>query len=474
MVLNLLRVEEINPEYMLERCFFQFQNQQAVPEMEAKLALTQGEHDSIVIEDEQSVEEYYRIREQLDDLASRMQGIVSQSKYAVPFLNSGRLIHVKDGEVDWGWGVVVNFSSKALPKAKGLSKDPVYIIEALLHCATGAAADRSVNPLPHAKRGPGGEMRVIPVKLDCVGKFSSVRIYLPKDLRPGDARQSVLKSMLEVKRRFPDGLPQLDPLKDMGIKSDDLRDVLEKIGAMEARFFQHPLHSAPETEARLELCVKKHALEAEIKVAKKEIRKSQSVLKLDELKSRKRVLRRLQFADTADTIELKGKVACCISTGDELVLTEMVFGGVFTDLDVPQCVALATCFVFDEKSDDPPKASEALAPALRALQDTARRIAKVYTECKIPIDEEEYVMSFRTEMMGIAYAWCTGASFAEICKMTEIYEGSIVRVMRRLEELLRQLTMAAKAIGNTELENKFAMAITSIKRDIIFAASLYL
>ena len=28
MVLNLLRVEEINPEYMLEKCFFQFQNKQ--------------------------------------------------------------------------------------------------------------------------------------------------------------------------------------------------------------------------------------------------------------------------------------------------------------------------------------------------------------------------------------------------------------------------------------------------------------
>lgn len=28
--------------------------------------------------------------------------------------------------------------------------------------------------------------------------------------------------------------------------------------------------------------------------------------------------------------------------------------------------------------------------------------------------------------------------------------------MRRLEELLRQMCQAAKAIGNTELENKFA------------------
>lgn len=34
--------------------------------------------------------------------------------------------------------------------------------------------------------------------------------------------------------------------------------------------------------------------------------------------------------------------------------------------------------------------------------------------------------------------------------------GSIIRCMRRLEELLRQMVQAAKAIGNTELENKFS------------------
>lgn len=33
MVLNLLRVEEINPEYMLERSFYQFQNQTSIPHL---------------------------------------------------------------------------------------------------------------------------------------------------------------------------------------------------------------------------------------------------------------------------------------------------------------------------------------------------------------------------------------------------------------------------------------------------------
>ncbi len=46
--------------------------------------------------------------------------------------------------------------------------------------------------------------------------------------------------------------------------------------------------------------------------------------------------------------------------------------------------------------------------------------------------------------------------------------------MRRLEELLRQLCSASKAIGNTELEAKFAEGINKIKRDHVFAVSLYL
>jgi len=40
--------------------------------------------------------------------------------------------------------------------------------------------------------------------------------------------------------------------------------------------------------------------------------------------------------------------------------------------------------------------------------------------------------------------------------MTDAFEGSIIRCIRRLEELMRQMCQAAKAIGNTELENKFA------------------
>ena len=60
------------------------------------------------------------------------------------------------------------------------------------------------------------------------------------------------------------------------------------------------------------------------------------------------------------------------------------------------------------------------------------------------------------------------------CADIDVFSGSVIRCMRRLEETLRQMVQAAKAIGNTELENKFAEGIRLIKRDIVFAASLYL
>ncbi len=40
---------------------------------------------------------------------------------------------------------------------------------------------------------------------------------MPKDLRSSDNKHSVKKSIVEVQKRFPDGLPMLDPVKDMHI-----------------------------------------------------------------------------------------------------------------------------------------------------------------------------------------------------------------------------------------------------------------
>jgi ATP-dependent RNA helicase DOB1 len=76
--------------------------------------------------------------------------------------------------------------------------------------------------------------------------------------------------------------------------------------------------------------------------------------------------------------------------------------------------------------------------------------------------------------MDVVYAWCGGASFSEVCKLTDVFEGTIIRCLRRLEELLRQMAAAAKSVGDAAHEAKFTAGCALLKRDIVFAASLYL
>lgn len=58
--------------------------------------------------------------------------------------------------------------------------------------------------------------------------------------------------------------------------------------------------------------------------------------------------------------------------------------------------------------------------------------------------------------------------------MTDVYEGSLIRLFRRLEELLRQMAQGSKVMGSEELEAKFEQALGKVRRDIVAAQSLYL
>jgi superfamily II RNA helicase len=71
----------------------------------------------------------------------------------------------------------------------------------------------------------------------------------------------------------------------------------------------------------------------------------------------------------------------------------------------------------DRQSEQVTKLKEELAAPLRVMQEQARRIAKVAKESKLPIVEDEYVQSFKVELMDAVVQWCRGASFSDICKV---------------------------------------------------------
>lgn len=266
----------------------------------------------------------------------------------------------------------------------------------------------------------------------------------------------------------------VDPFEDLNIKDANMKEVVKKIEAFENRMYAHPMHSHPDLPKIYAEYEKKMKVAQETREVKNELKKAKALLQMEELKCRKRVLRRLGYATASDVMEIKGKVACEVSSADELLVTEMIFNNMFNELNAHQATALLSCLVFQEKSNEMPNLTEELSGPLRQMQDIARRIARVTKDAKLCIDEDTYVSSFKPHLMDVIYAWSKGATFAHVCRMTDVFEGSIIRCMRRLEELLRQIIQAAKCIGNTELENKFSEAVKLIKRDIVFAASLYL
>ncbi|CAI5461115.1 unnamed protein product [Closterium sp. Yama58-4] len=306
--------------------------------------------------------------------------------------------------------------------------------------------------------------------------ISAVRLFLPKDLKHKEPREAALKSLQQLLLRAgADGVQMLDPEEDMEVNSSAYRKAVRRAEALEALIASHALASAPDLQVRIRELARKSKLKGALKVLKKEVKSAGGLILKDELKARMRVLRRLEYIDEDEIVRVKGRVACEISSADELVVTELLFSAALADLPPETVAALLSCCVWQEKGAGGAKRPrESLQGPLAQLREIARRIARVQEECKIALDVETYVASFRPDIMEAVFGWCHGTAFADVLAAADTFEGSLIRAMRRLEELLQEIILASKTIGETSLAEKISAASEKLKRGIVFAASLYL
>ena len=195
---------------------------------------------------------------------------------------------------------------------------------------------------------------------------------------------------------------------------------------------------------------------------------------LPEFNQRVVVLQRMGYLGHDRTVTMKGRVACEINSGDELVATELIYGGVLTDLEPEEAVSILSALVFQEKTDNEPS----LPPSLSEIRDKAIALTSMAGEIQrdagLNIVPEEFVANtLKFGLMEVVYEWAKGTPFAEICKLTDIMEGSIVRTIVRLDETCREVRDAARVMGDMVLYKLMEDASEAIKRDIVFAASLY-
>ena len=248
-------------------------------------------------------------------------------------------------------------------------------------------------------------MNVVQILMNCVEDVSSIRIFMPKDLRPAVNRNTVKKTVDEVLKRYEGNVPCLDPIEDMKvsvffcfslsvcysfsvflfmlffsvmsfppifilskrnaltteqIKDETFNKMLENCAKVKDRL--NSLHfdlSDPKNAEMYAQYEKKMELTEIMTNKKKEIEAAKTLVLTvfflhfshaqDTLQKMKRVLRRLGYIDDADVVQTKGRVACEINSADELLLTELIYDGTFLELTPQQCVALLASVVFLEK-----------------------------------------------------------------------------------------------------------------------------
>jgi antiviral helicase SKI2 len=269
------------------------------------------------------------------------------------------------------------------------------------------------------------------------------------------------------------GLEGADPVKDLRVAGmDDVEAYAERAAAL-GQLQASRCHNCVGLPAQFQQADARLRVRREIA----RLRHSMSDAALQQMPDyqlRITVLEDLGYINPAHTVQLKGRVACEVQSGDELVTTELIFAGLLDDLDSAEAAALLSALVFQEKSDADLRLTGGLEQARDALTSLAWGLGEAQAAAGLPIAPDEYVKSaLNFGLMEVVYEWAKGTPFRDICMLTDVMEGSIVRSISRLEETLREVRDAARVMGSARLFQQMKEASEAIKRDVIFAASLY-
>lgn len=198
----------------------------------------------------------------------------------------------------------------------------------------------------------------------------------------------------------------------------------------------------------------------------------------DKMTAMRKILKRLEFVDKNEVVTSKGRVASLLFGSDEILLAELIFSGYFSELDAKQTTIFLSLFVNEERPDEKKAVKirdEQLLQIFEQTKSTLKFLCKIYIDAELEkVNEEEIVEALNPSFFALIQKWYEGCTFAELMQKSTLYEGSIIRGIKRLHELLKELIDCADVLGNKELKERFSEGSAKLFRGIVFTASLYL
>lgn len=515
MILHLLRVEELKVEDMLKRSFAEFHAQKNLPEKEQQLMLKLAQPTKTIecIKGEPAIEEYFELATQAERHRDAISEAVMQSSAALQFLSPGRVVVVRvQLAEDHLLGVILKtpsamykryivlvlttdmdssmdaHSSSPSTQEKGSGNSPQgYFVapkgkrgmdEEYFPSVSSRKGSGIVNiKLPYRGNAAGVNYEVIDVEnkdlisiCNCKIKIDQVRLL--ED--PSNAAYSkTVQQLLDQKRDGSKYPPVLDAVKDLKLKDMVVVERYYSYNKLLQRMSENKCHGCVKLKEHLVWAKEQGRHKEELDVLKYQL-SDEALQQMPDFQGRIDVLKEIHCIDSDLVVQIKGRVACEMNSGEELICTECLFENQLDELEPEEAVALMSAFVFQQKNTSEPSLTPKLAHAKKRLYDTAIRLGELQAQCNVSIDPQEYAQeNLKFGLVEVVYEWAKGTPFAEICELTDVPEGLIVRTIVRLDETCREFRNAAAIMGNSALHKKMEAASNAIKRDIVFAASLY-
>ena len=116
--------------------------------------------------------------------------------------------------------------------------------------------------------------------------------------------------------------------------------------------------------------------------------------------------------------------------------------------------------------------------AVQQIKEELTKLAAEIGEIQVQQKMDEPLGQFVSEtlrcgLMQVTLEWAQQKPFKDIVLNTGAHEGIIVRTFQRLDEMLTDLIEASDFLGSSELKEKLERVSKLIRRDIVFAPSLY-
>jgi antiviral helicase SKI2 len=342
--------------------------------------------------------------------------------------------------------------------------------------SSSASSNRMPEGLPWFQQAGGIDFIIANVPERAILAITTSRLSVEADeiLDDKGAPAPTSRALLDLEKVSAETTYEaLHPIKDLKLQDIATVEACQHHAELVKTLPAKPVASAQKLREWSALLHAKHILTA--RVSELEFGLSDAnLLQMPDFENRVTVLQRMGYLDENRTVTLKGRVACEIATGDELVGTEIIFAGVLADVPAAEAVALLASLVFQEKNASPPTLQGSLKVACDRAKELAFTAGEIQAAQGIQIAPDEFVeTTMRFGLSEVVYEWAKGTPFSDICQFTDVQEGSIVRTIVRLDEMCRDVRNAARIMGDSILYAKMEEASAAIKRDIVFSASLY-